>query len=255
MITPFRSPASLDATAQADPDLVLTLCSQNQSTIVTEDGFLIGTSRQCDLTIIDEMLRPLHAVIHMQQGSVWIESAVEEADLRINDRPCRRSTLRQGDRLGIGSAEFTIQLGVSTNHLSRLEQVTIAEDLTLLTAEELCDRIVAERTMVEEFTHGQHAGWMALLEAIEAAQEEPGIVSLPTESVDIQTEYGTLLSQIRELNETIESRTRDLTEQEAHVMESASMLEESQQQVVQRIDQILDQLPDSDSSNEFRASA
>jgi len=259
MFSPFRSslsapdPSSVDDSA----NLVLTLQSQGTSVLVRHDGFSIGTSQRCDLTLVEPSIPALHSVIHLQRGAIWIEAADDKATLIVNDRPYRRMALRHDDRLKIGATEFTIL--IQPEGIARSDEAVMTEDLALLTAEELCDRILSEQSMVAEFADGQRAGWDALLRAIEAANDEPAtsgsIDELSIATEEQQVVFDALLGQIQELNEAITDRTRELDHREIEVLESTSMLEESQQRVSQRIDEILDHLNKTDPPNELRASA
>jgi hypothetical protein len=258
MLTPHRSFFSADSVTRDDAaDVVVILQGEGTSVPVTHDGFTIGSSRQCDLTLNGSSIPALHSLIHLQRGAIWIETADDQTALMVNDRRCRRMALRDGDRLTIGPREFSIAL--RTKVASMLEHPVVHEDLTLLSAEELCDRIVSEQSMVNEFADAQRAGWEALLDAIQAVSEVPLLhekiteLSAPME-VDL-VDYDALLGQIQELNETIADRTRELNEVEAEVLASTSILEESQQRVSQRLDEIIEQLNESESPNELRASA
>jgi hypothetical protein len=123
----------------------------------------------------------------------------------------------------------------------------------------LCDRILAEQSLVTEFDDSQRAGWEALLKAIESANDEQidatSIDIDPTASQNQKAAFDALLEQINHLNEVIAERTQELSDQEKQVVESASMLEESQARVHHRLDEILDQLKQTDEPNEMRASA
>ncbi len=255
MFTPQRSsvPGQDSLNIDHSTNSVLTLQSAGMSVVVTHDGFSIGASRQCDLTINEPSIPALHSVIHQQGGAIWIESADENTMLTVNDRPYRRMALRHDDRFQIGSMEFRILM--TTETVAVTEQATISEDLTLLTAEELCDRILSEQSMVAEFVDGQRAGWEALLRAIEAADLEQANEHLVEQQAakpdDEKVVFDAILEEIQALSETITDRTKELSHQEKDVLESTTILEESQQ----RIDQILDQLTKNDPPNELRASA
>ena len=239
----------------------LVLQSGHQTVAVTHDGFSIGASRQCDLRMSGDAMRPLHSLIHMQSGAIWIEAADDDTVLIVNDCPCRRMALRDGDRLTIGETVFVIQIGEPGIDLSVEDLVhdRVSEDLSGLTAEELCDRIAAEQTMVSELAGDEQSGWEALLHAIEAVDEEPEISRFvderPVPDVLDTVAFDALLGEIRQLNDTIEGRSRELNAREAEVMASAAQLEESGQEVSQRIDEILDQLSKTEAPAEFRASA
>lgn len=249
MFTPIRSTqnASDSGSVENPANFVLTLNSPTRSIIVDHDGFSIGASPHCDLTLVDASIPPLHSIIHQQSGIAWIEAADDNVFITVNDRPCRRMTFRSDDRLKIGATEFAISL--QPQNQVRLDEPVMNEDLALLTAEELCDRILSEQTMVAEFAEGQRSGWEALLRAINDANQE--ITSSDQHFGDRQVALNELLGQIQELNEAIVIHTRELNQRESEVLASTSALEESQQ----RIDKIVDQLNQNDPPNELRASA
>lgn len=254
MFTPLHSSLTglNSGSIENPPKVVLTLKFHTRSVSVTKDGFSIGASPHCDFVISDHGVPLLHSVIHLQDGVIWIETADHSALLVVNDHTCRRMTLRNQDRLQIGATEMVVQMMPEIT--TAIEENVMTEDLALLTAEELCDRILSEQTMVAQFETGQRAGWDALLRAIDAANQETVTQqhSAPTEHA---AAFDVLLGQIHELNETICDRTRELTKHEAEVLSSASMLDESQQRVSQRLGEILEQLNKTDPPTELRASA
>jgi hypothetical protein len=262
MINPPRSslPSNISFSDSLN-DVVLTLHSEQLSVTVAHDDFSIGSHRLCDLKLIDPSIPPLHSVIHTQSGAIWIEAANDETVLVVNDRSCRRMALRDGDHFRVGASVFTIDLGAESLEAlkSSALQEELKEDLGLLNAEELCDRIVTEQTMIQELSEGQRSGWEALLHAIEAVHEEPMHCEVAAELtiplVEDQVAYDALFGQIQELQEAIADGSKELSEQEAEVIASSSILEDSQQRVTQRLDEILEQLAKSDSPNELRASA
>ncbi len=261
MFKSLRSSTQSDSSFVGDStDVAVALQLEHQSVLVAHDGFTIGSGRHCDLKFTEPSIPFLHSVIHKQCGAVWIEAADEAAFLQVNDRPCRRMALRHGDRLKIGSIGLVIDLGIPRTQFAEESSIDdhVEEDLQSLTAEELCDRIVTEQTMVQELTE-EDSGWAALMDAIKAVRVEPMMnemaegttFPLPEELVA----YDALFGQIQELHETIIDRSRELNQKEAEVLASTSIIEESQQRVTQRLDEILDQLNKSEGQTELRASA
>ena len=242
-------------------EVVLRLQLDQQSIPVTHDGFEIGSSRHCDLKFREPSIPLLHSLIHNQRGAVWIEAADEKAILLVNDHLCRRMALRHGDRLKIGSTELVVDLGIQSDQSAResISDDQAVDELHSLTAEELCDRIAIEQAMVQELSDEERSGWEALLHAIEAVRVAPGLgetveggtLPIPEELVS----YDALFEQIQELHETIVDRSRELEQKEAEVLASTSIIEESQQRVAQRLDEIIDHFNKSDGSTELRASA
>jgi hypothetical protein len=261
MINPLRSSRALE-NSRPD-DVVLTLRSSQMVVTVTHDGFSIGSDRHCDLRLDDATVPAIHSIIHNQNGAMWIEAADfdDTSKLIINDRPRRRMSLRQGDRIDVGATVFRVELGSLSQEKLELPPLPgeASEDLTSLTAEELCDRIQTEHSMIEEFTEGQKSGWEALLNAIEAVHEEPVSPeiekSLRIPLVEDQGVYNTLLGEIQQLQNVFEDRSKHLDDQENEIAASSSILEESQQRVSQQLDELLDRLSNNESTNEFRASA
>ena len=122
-----------------------------------------------------------------------------------------------------------------------------------MTAEELCDRILAEQSMVAEFAEGQKSGWEALLRAIDAPTKRGEVIQFlrqPKNQVDALND---LLGQLQEINDTITDQT--LRIEPAGIRKfwrRLPLLEESQHHVEQRIEEIMDQISKSDTPNELR---
>ena len=262
MLKSLRSSTPSDSSfADIADDVAIRIRLEHQTILVTHDGFSIGSGRHCDLKLSEPSIPFLHSVIHNQFGAIWIESADETTILLVNDLPCRRMALRDGDRLKIGSVGLTIDLGVQRQRYAEESSIEqhVEEDLQSLSAEELCNRIVSEQAMVQELSEEVHSGWEALLDAIKAVRVEPMVNELTEGSTLPMAEelvaYDALFGQIQELHETIVDRSRELDQKEAEVLASTSIIEESQQRVAQRLDEILDQLNKSEGSTELRASA
>lgn len=264
MFTPIRhGMPGLESTSGGDSnDEIVVLHREGQVVPVDHDGFTIGSSSQCDLVISDSAVSLLHAIIHGQSGAHWIEAAHDDALIQINQHSCRRMALRDGDQIQIGSVTLLVKLQSRAALIAKQERVTVDEDLSLLSAEELCDRIIAEQSMVTEYEEGRQAGWDALFKAIEAAREE----ILDDEKIDEslgkveekpqldQLQIEELLKQIQELNQSITNRHQDLTEREREILESAKLLDQ-QMDIADRLEDVLDQLNNNDPPNGLRASA
>ena len=277
MFTPLESAFGGSNWSNGEQSLRSDLRLQSIERVVSinRDAFTIGSSKQCDLSINDGSLPTLHSVIHVQNGAIWIEAADDTTKITINDRPYRRMALRHDDRLKLGTEEFRILMNAEP--IASTGSATLQEDLSLLSAEELCDRIIAEQTMVTDFVSGQRSGWDALLRAIEEADTEslPEISSIETEEEAVtqaeviaepalitkeeaiaeEAALNSLLEEIQTLNETITDKTIELSEREKEVLETNSLLEESQKQVTERIDELLEQLNQAEPSTDLRASA
>jgi hypothetical protein len=221
---------------------------------VDHDGFTIGSGARCDLVLAGEFPK-LHSVLHVQGRAVWIEAAREDAALIIEGESFRRRALRDGDRLTFGAMELTVHVGEGAFAAARLaasSQRRIGEELSLLSAEELCDRIEQEERLVAEFEEGRRTGFEALVTALREIlhQEEHPTIPLPEDALD------SLVTQVRGLSETIEERTKALSEQEAHLIESSSQLCQAQLRISRQLEQLIDRLGDHDDPRgELRVSA
>lgn len=281
MFTPLESTLGDSNSLKGERGLQSDLRLQSIERVVSinRDAFTIGSSKQCDLSINDGSMPTLHSIIHVQNGAIWIEAADDTTKITVNDRPYRRMALRHEDRLKLGTEEFRILMNAEP--IASTGSATLEEDLSLLSAEELCDRIIAEQSMVADFVSGQRSGWDALLRAIEEADTEslPEVAhveieeeaeAVASEQEDVIAEsaliindaaiaeeaaLGSLLVEIQTLNESITEKTIELSEREKEVLETNSLLEESQKQVTERIDELLEQLNQAEPSADLRASA
>ena len=237
-------------------NMAFILESPAKSFVIDRDGLRIGSSPVCEFPLAGGPA--LHSVIHLQSGVTWIESQ-EDASLIINGHPRRRMALRDGDVLELNGLELIVRL----HSIAEMEEKPhgLVDDLSLLSAEELCDRILSEQAMVDEFSEGQRSGWNNLFAAIEAAHEseQPEV----TQSIEVaQTMEAAapdncerLLEQIRELSEMVNGRSQELDDCESELVAATALLEEAQERVSQQIEGLLEQLQTPSGEMELRASA
>ena len=251
----FAWPSFDDVAAQSTVTLVLE--GPAESFVIDRDGLRIGSSSVCELPLPGGPA--LHSVVHQQSGVTWIESH-EDASLIVNGHARRRMALRDGDVLELNGLELIVRF----RSVEDVDETPhgLGEDLSLLSAEELCDRILAEQAMVDEFFGGQREGWNGLLAAIEAAHEtEHRTVTLPLEveqaikAVATPDDCERLLEQIRELSEMVNGRSQELDDCESELVAATALLEEAQERVSQQIEGLLEQLQTPAAEMELRASA
>lgn len=238
------------------PPLPLVLDGASESFVIDGDEVRVGSSLACELRLPNGPA--LHSVIRHQADVTWIE-AVDGANLFVNGQPHRRRTLREGDVLELNGSMFAVRFG---SPMDSMETTGLVEDLALMTAEELCDRIAAEQALVDEFSADQRTGLQSLVAAIHAAQEaEHPSVLLPMDilrsssaatSID---DCERLFDQIRELSELMNGRTEELDDCESELIAATALLEEAQERVSQQIEGLLDQLQTPAVEMELRASA
>jgi len=209
------------------------------------DDFLIGRAEFCDLRIDDPSLPLVHAELHRQAGVIWIEAAEEGCPLTINGKACQRLALRDGDMISIGNCSIEVCIDRLRNFVP--QHAAIDEDLSELTADELCDRIIEEQTAVNEFERKELEGWKTLVAALEAtlaeAREQGGLGA--HERMDAA------VAELRELSVLLQSRAEVLLSQEADFLETTTELRVAQSAIIQKLDLLLQQFDE----GELRASA
>jgi hypothetical protein len=239
----------------AEP-LTLFLDGLTESFSIECDEVRLGTSPKCELRLPDGP--SLHSIIRQQDGVSWIE-AVDGASLVVNGRSRRRMALREGDVLEVSGHTFNVRF----DHLDAgCDSASLVEDLTLLTAEELCDRIAAEQNMVNEFSQDQFSGWEKLLAAVHATHEEehptdvlPMALPQSLSAVATTADCERLFVQIRELSDLMDGHTDELDHCENELIAATSLLEEAQERVSHQIEELLDQLQAPVVEHELRVSA
>lgn len=251
-----RDSRSVAPIETAVPPRPLVLDGASESFVIDGDEVRVGSSLACELQLPDGPA--LHSVIRHQAGVAWIE-AVDGANLFVNGQLRRRMALREGDVLELNGSTFAVRFGLT---MDSEETTGLVEDLALLTAEELCDRIAAEQALLDEFSADQRAGMRNLVAAIHATHEaEHPTVLLPMETlrpnsaVAATDDCERLFDQIRELSELMHGRTEELDDCESELIAATSLLEEAQERVSQQLEALLDQLQMPPLENELRASA
>lgn len=210
---------------------------------VEADGFLIGRGDFCDLRIDDATLPPVHSEIHLQEGAAWIE-AVDAPAIEMNGRAVPRLSLRSGDVFLIGATTVTVHMGADA--LAAAVPGTEAwEDLSSLSARELCERIESEESQIAEEERRRFQG----IESLLAALENVLLTDQSLVAQDPRTEN--VVSQLHELSEALAERTRQLQEQEQQFLASASEIKQSQDDMTRRMEDLLQHLD----TSELRASA
>lgn len=208
--------------------------------VLVEGGTcLIGRGDFCDVQVAHVDVPLAHSEIHIEHGAIWIEAA-DEPDLEINGRRCRRLALRDGDAVKLGDTLITIRInpaGVLADD---------SDELSQLSALELCERIEHEQAAVAEYERKRLAGWDALLTQLETI-----IAHEPAGAMQQEARIEAVLAQLHEVSSLLADRTRELAAQETQFLEAADELKHSQDQIASRLEHLMQQFPVS----ELRASA
>lgn len=222
---------------------------------IDHDGFTIGSGSNCDLCLADSGVPRLHSRLHLQGPAIWIEAADDGCHVIVDHEVYRRRALRDGDQLMFGETEATVHIGEASVRAARQTPRSSwdTEDLSFLSAEELCDRIEREEKLAQDFDHGRKLGWQALMSAVQEIIDQKEELSHANVSDE---KFDELVAQVRDLSETLDERTKTLASQEALLIESSSQLAEAQLRVSRQLEQLLGRLsPEEDHPGELRVSA
>ena len=234
-------------------ELEMVLEFDDRLLVVDHDRIRIGSGPMCEIRLPRGPL--LHSVIRTEAGVVWIEADDDSADLTVNWRTCRRMALRDGDVISVDGCDITVLSRPASSVEDDAARRT--EDATQLTAEELCDRILSEQSVVDEFDSSRLNGWQKLMAAIKAAAGRfPAAEMDNSPAVEFSGDCERLLDQIREMSEMMSGRTLELDACENDLLAATSLLQETQDRVSRQIEELLDQIGDVSQPNELlRASA
>lgn len=230
--------------------------------LVDRDGFSIGSGDQCDLQLAEIGLPRWHSTLHVQGPAVWIEAADDAALITIDGEAYRRRALRDGDQLSFGATRIAVSIGDASATQPGTRGQRRTDDFTLLSANDLCDRIEQEESAVSDFQRRRRFGWQALLSALQEAKasgaaytEDPALRMSETSGFAGQ-KLDQLVTQVRDLSATLEERSKAMSSQESLIMESSAQLAEAQLRVSRQLEQLLDRLADDqDQPGELRVSA
>lgn len=236
-----------------DVDCNVTLEFEDCAVVVDEAAVRIGSSVVCDIQLPDGPA--LNSVVRFESGVVWIE-ADEDCELAVNGRSCRRMALREGDTISVPGVQ--IKVGQRSKSSIEADTANLISDISQLTANELCDRILTEQAAVDEFESNRLAGWQKLMVALKDLNATEQLRSNGTNgepAISISDDCERLLEQIREMSEIVNNRTLALNECETELETATTLLQETQDRVARQIDELLDQLGGVPVANELRASA
>src|SRR5579885_889037 len=77
---------------------------------VQSSRFLIGSSSRCDLCMGGGAIPPLHSLLSIEGGEVWLEAIAGAPDLLVNDRAEKCVRLKDQDRVRIEPFELIVHL-------------------------------------------------------------------------------------------------------------------------------------------------
>jgi len=222
--------------------------------IVKHDGFQIGAAEQCDLCLPQLGLPKFHSVLHVQGTAVWIEAVDDDALISLDGEAFRRRALRDGDELSFGELTIAVHIGEQSVQAARpisQPHFSLDDRLSRLTAEELCDLIELEEMQTEQYDRRRQLGMKALMSAVQDVVDTDVLGSesdaVPQLAAIADDRFDELVAQIRDLSDTLDERTRELSAQETLLLESSAQMTEAQRRVNRQLEQLLERLsPDED---------
>lgn len=210
---------------------------------VEADGFLIGRGDFCDLRLDEPSLPMVHSEIHLDNGVIWIE-AIDAPSVEVNGKLVPRLTLRSGDTLRFGSVPATVRMGADAMNIGSTTDAAW-EDLSHLSAVELCERIEAEEAAVRDEERQRWQGVESLLVALEQ------MLRTDRELVTDEARTEEITQQLHALSEALAIRTQQLADQEQQFLNTAHEIKHSQDEMTRRMEVLIQQLD----TGELRASA
>lgn len=256
-------PGNLDNSPHADssPLVFEITCGRTESPLrpVNRDRFLIGAGERCDLRLGGKGMPAVHSVVHVDGEEIWLETLADSPEVRVNGRLTRSAALEPGDDLEIGS--FSLKLhrtsstepvqapriyGASVSEILAEEELdNPLEDVEELTARELVDLIDQEEALIEEFEARRRMGAQALMDVVKQrfsdsdAEDDPAAEEQATPS-QLLGELQAAIISLNEFAQDFEQRTEKLSQPETQRV--ASSLLDFQQQIVSRLDGVLEKI-------------
>ncbi len=229
---------------------------------ISGDRFLIGAGDWCDLCLSGPEMPVLHSVIHLDGENAWIDAVASGLKLRVNDRPTSFAELHAGDRIEIGSFALTFK-----HNSAKAPKVPVIAaydpipedleddpevDLSKLSAAELVDLIEDDMELVEEFERRKRRGTEALLDAVRRHRSDevlaheiaPAKVAGPIAGFErlaqLFNDLESTIASIGTLAKDLEQRSKELNP--AEFSAAAESLLQFQEQVVSRLDEVLEKV-------------
>ncbi len=243
-------------------------------------NFVMGSGPGCDLRLGSPHIPDAHSVLFIGENDVRIQWLAEAPALLINGEEQDEAILTDGDQIGIGPFEFTVQrllipANVQPGQLRIAETTPTAQPMETsdlmgllsqakdleqeadyggLSASELAGQLEAEQEQLEHFEQTQKQGEQALLYA--AAQraadleEEPQLAEetpqaedvKPADEVEVLEELERVIQQLSGFSSELEERAKRLADQEATQAEAADLLLEAQQELAAQLERFHQQV-------------
>ncbi len=237
---------------------------------VSRDRFLIGAGERCDLRLGGEGIPAVHSVVHVDGRDIWLETLADSPEVRVNGRLTRSAALEPGDDLEIGSFSLTLHrtssaepvlapqvYGASVSETLTDEELNNPlEEIEELTARQLVDLIDQEEALIEEFEARRRMGAQALMDVVKHrfgevdAEDEATSEEQPTPK-QLLHELQSAIISLNEFAQEFDQRTERLSRSETQRV--ANSLLDFQQQIVSRLDGVLEKIAQIDQAERQQA--
>ncbi len=229
---------------------------------VQSSRFLIGSSSRCDLCLGGGAIPPLHSLLSIEGGEVWLEAIAGAPDLLVNDRAEKCVRLKDQDRVRIEPFELIVHL--TCNAAAAVEsakaptppladQSSESSEVRDLSALELVERIEAATQLVNEFEERSRLGVESLLAAVEdrrgrlaaGAPKAPRGSVLPMNVASAEADHleladlESLVGHISDVVSELEKRSGLQRRREAGYRDAVSSLFETQDRLSRQLEVLL----------------
>lgn len=188
------------------------------------DRYLIGAGSNCHLQLGGD-IPLLHSIIIPEEDHLWIDAVSPIPQLIVNGRQLREGPLKQGDVIVIGDFVFCVAQKRSVPQPVTPISVVLQPDAASMSAAELVDLLEQDLENLEDFERQQRQSVAALTQA--------SIRSGTPLPIDwCHDPRASLLQLLSELHD----RSRALDIREAALMDHASQLASSQEELRRQLE-------------------
>jgi hypothetical protein len=222
---------------------------------IHSDRFLIGSGEWCHLRLGGDT-PALHSVLVRKNGLLTIEAIATSPVLLVNGVVVESAELRDADQLSIGG--ITLQLHgeqqpavdssmkpIDIDAMLALDQP--AADPTQLSAEELIDQLESDMSMVDGWENGREQAAASLLDNSEMDASQVEETHRPVRMLrELET-------AVHSLNRIADDLNHDTHMSEQEISQAADSLVDYQQQIVGRLDDVLQRIAELKETDQRRA--
>lgn len=214
---------------------------------IQSDRFLIGGGEWCHLRLGGDT-PALHSVLVQHDGAISIEAIVAEPPLMINGICVESADLCDGDEVSIGAITLKLHGEQHTAIESVMQPIDIdailaldqpASDVAQISAEELVDQLGSDMSLVDAWGQTRNQAADSL---IDAARSDHSNVDDHQRPLRMLRELETAVHSLNRIADDLTNDNDQMSQQE--IAEAADSLVDYQQQIVGRLDDVLQRIED-----------